>query len=156
MGPPVRIVAQGIRLFNNTAIPAELVKIGLAKVDDFGLGLGDLNRATHDDLIQNSDFEWLDIASMTLDNGQGLTLVFDGDFDGDVPEGNPIFLNRPDLVGRELFVYAETTDPVGGAIVGNYALLGTDPVTGVLVPEPTTLALLLFSGLALSNKRHRP
>ncbi len=143
-GPPFIIVAQGIRLVNNETIPTQLVNIGLAVVDDLKLGLDNLNRATLNQLIKMTDFEWLDIPPMTLDNGQELILVLDGDPSG---LGNPIFLNRPDLIGRELFVYAETRDLLGEAMVGNYALLGTSPVTGVFIPEPATM-LILTLGLA--------
>ncbi len=152
-GPAFEIVAQGIRLVNNETIPTQLVNMGLAVVDDLKLGLDDLNRATLNQLIKIADFEWLDIPPMTLDNGQELILVLDGDPRG---LGNPIFLNRPDLIGRELFLYAETTALLGEAMVGNYALLGTPPVTGVLIPEPATLLILALSlAPALLRKNRR-
>lgn len=152
MGDPFTIVAQGIRLVNSETIPVELVSMGLAAVDDMKLGLADLNRETLNRLVAGQQFSFFDIPAMTLDNGQELFLVFDGKPLGGI--GVPIFLNRPDLIGRELFVFAETMDPAGGAMVGNYALLGTAPIVGV--PEPGTVAMLLGAGLmALLMLRRR-
>jgi len=124
-GPPFEIVAWGIRLVNSETIPVELTRMGLAVVDDMELGLADLNRETLNRLVASQSFSFFDIPQLMLDNGEELLLVFDGKPDGVT---DPYFLNRPDLIGRELFVFAETMDPVRGAMVGNYALLGTPPV----------------------------
>ena len=51
-------------------------------------------------------------------------------------------LNRPDLVNTELFVFAKSQS--GDAIVQTYALLGRDPITGVLIPEPSSIVLALL------------
>lgn len=148
MGQPFRIVAQGIRIVNTQNTPSELVRVGVAKVDNMGLRLEDLNEDKLNELQENKLFELFDIPQITLDNGVDLFLVFDGD---PSQAQNVIFLNRPDLVGHELFFYAQTTS--GEMIIGNYALLGTLPITGV--PEPATVGLLIVGGLGLLRRRRR-
>jgi len=143
MGGPITIVAQGIQIGATQTMPTELMGIGLAMVDDMGLGLADLNRETLNRLMAAKRFERLDVPAMMLDNGQVLTLVLDGDA-RQIP--NPIFVgDGAKWLGHELFLYAESRDPLSEAVVGNYALLGTPPIVGV--PEPSTCVLAVF-GLA--------
>ena len=83
--------------------------------------------------------EFISINPFTMDNGEQLLLLLDGkpaEFMGDV-----ISLNRPDLLNTELFVFAKSQ--IGNVIVGNYALLGRDAITGV-VPEPSSIVLALL------------
>ncbi len=125
--------------------------MGVAKVDEMGLGLEDLNDEKLDELRELQLFEWLEVPQMTLDAGADLVLVFDGD---PTQVETAIFLDRPDLVDHELFFFAETR--AGETIIGNYSLLGTAPVTGV--PEPSTVVMLLgvgLAGLVASARRRR-
>ena len=143
MGGPITIVAQGIQIGATEAMPVELMRVGLAMVDDMGLGLADLNRETLNRLMDAKRFERLDVPAMMLDNGEILTLVLEGD-PGQTP--NPIFVgNGAKWLGHELFLYAESRDPFSEAVVGNYALLGTPPIVGV--PEPAALAMFVGAGL---------
>jgi hypothetical protein len=150
MGPPLKILAQGIQLGAPESSPVEIVSVGMAIVDDMKLGLDDLNRRTLDQLVKDQQFEILDIPQMTLDNGQLMTLVLDGDpFE---PE-NPVFIPGGERwVDHELFLYVQTTDPNGAMTIGNYALLGTPPIAGVFVPEPASFALLLIAGMILIGR----
>jgi len=142
---PPEIGARGIRLTNSEDSPCDLVEIGVAVVDGRGLGLADLNRDTLDQLVDEGIFETFDIVPRMLDYGEQLFLVLDGS-----PTGvtNTIFLDRPDLLDHELFIYAATRTL--DATVGSYGLLGAPPI---MVPEPSTLALaaiglLVFLGYA--------
>jgi hypothetical protein len=181
MPDPPEIVAGGIRLVNSEGVLAELVTIGIAIVDDMGLQLEDLNGDALNRLIDAGLFETFDIGPRSLGNGGEFFLVFDGipswiDTSDD-PAGtsqddkglltvveenlpgidNIIFLDRPDLFDHELFLYAETR--TGDVVVGNYALLGTPPITLMHTPEPSTLALAAVGLLALlgcaCRRRHR-
>jgi len=87
--------------------------------------------------------------------GDDFYVIFEGTPNTIPPEilkqGNYLFLDRPDLLNGELFVYAQSL--AGDALVGNYGLLGV-PVNGRL-PDPATLALLGLGGLAaLARRRH--
>lgn len=151
MGPPLRIVAEGMRLVNSETVATEIVSMGLAMVDKMGLQLQDLNRDQLERLIVAQRVEWLDdgIAGRTLDNSEELFLIFDGQPTG---IGDPIFLD-PKWAGHELFVFVETK--AGEVTVGNYALLGTPAIVGV--PEPGTVAMLVGAGLMglLALRRRR-
>lgn len=138
-GPRLQILAQGIQIGATEVMPVELRTIGLAIVDDMGLGLADLNRETLNRLMKGQQFEMLDIQPMTLDNNGVLTLVLDGT---PFEPPNPVFIPGGEKwLGHTLFLYAETTDLLGEATIGNYALLGSPPIVGV--PEPSTLVLLI-------------
>jgi hypothetical protein len=147
MGGPITIVAQGIQLGATEAMPVELMGIGLAVVDNMGLGLADLNRETLSLLMKRNLFERLDVSPRILDNGEVLTLVLDGD-PRQVP--NPILVpNGAKWLGHELFLYAASRDPMSEAMVGNYALLGTPPIVGV--PEPSTCVLVVVGLICLAG-----
>ena len=153
MGPPLRIVAEGMRLVNSRSVATEIVSMGMAMVDDMGLQLQDLNRERLNRLSEAQQFEWLNdgIGGTTLDNGEELFLIFDGKPTG---IGNQIRVD-PKWAGHELFVFVETK--AGEVVVGNYALLGTQPIVGV--PEPGAVAMLVAAGLvgllALRRRRRR-
>jgi hypothetical protein len=155
--PPPEIIPRGIRIVNTEDTPAELGSVGVAVVDDMDLQLEDLNLDGLYQLMERGLFETLPIEPRTLAEGEELFLIFDqsptglGDtmaFDAtSTGIDSAIFLDRPDLLGHELFVYADTR--VGDLVVGNYALLGAPPITGMLVPEPSTLALAAVGLLGL-------
>jgi hypothetical protein len=141
---PPEIVGGGIRIVNTEDTACDLVEIGVAVVDGRSLGLPDLNRDTLDQLIDDGIFEEFDIEPRMLDYGEELFLVLAGS-----PTGisNTIPLDRPDLLNHELFVYAETSTL--DATVGNFALLGAQPILPWAVPEPSTLVLATFGLLVL-------
>lgn len=139
--PLPEIIAEGIRITNSEDSPCDLIVFGVAVVDGWGLQLGDLNRDTLDELIDAELFETFDIVPRLLDYGEELFLVLDGE---PVVTDNTLPLDRPDLVGHELFVYAQTRTL--DATVGSYGLLGTAPI---LIPEPSTLVLAAVGLLAL-------
>jgi hypothetical protein len=149
-GPPPEIAAEGIRVTNTEDAPCVLVEFGVAVVDGRGLRLADLNRDMLGQLVDEGIFETFDIVPRRLDYGEQLFLVLDG-----TPTGvaNTIFLDRPDLLNHELFIYAETRTL--DAMVGSYALLGTPPITIALVPEPCTLALAAVGMLFLLGYARR-
>lgn len=142
--PLPEIIAEGIRIVNTEDARVELFSVGVAVVDEMDLQLEDLNQYTMYRLTLEGFFETLDILPRTLGKGEELFLVFDGS-----PTGidSTILLDRPDLLGHELFFYAETS--AGDMKVGNYGLLGTGPIVGVLVPEPSTLVLAVVGLLGL-------
>ncbi|MEO2047266.1 MAG: PEP-CTERM sorting domain-containing protein [Pirellulales bacterium] len=128
MGPPVRVIAHGLRLVNTEAMPTLVRRIGLGIVDGMGLRLQDLNGETLKVLERDARFKWLDLAPTMMDKGGVMTLIFDGD--PVQPTPNPVFVpDGESFLRHELFGYVETTDHQGGAVVGNYALLGTMPIT---------------------------
>jgi hypothetical protein len=148
------VVGQGIRVVNSFETPSELVELGLADVQGLGLELEDLNRETLERLRQEERLEFVPFDPISLDNGQEILFLLDGEADN-FP-GSVFDLDRPDLLGVELFVFAQTrTDE---AIVGSYGLLGRDPITGVLVPEPSSalLAAAMFLALFAGRLRHGP
>lgn len=132
MGPPVRVVAQGVRLVNTAAMPIEVKRIGLGIVDDMKLQLEDLNGETMQLLERKDKFKMLDLPPIRMDKREEWHLIFDGD-----PIQTANTINIPggkNFLGHEVFGYVETVDPQGGAIVGNFALLGTMPITMPLGP----------------------
>jgi hypothetical protein len=150
----LRITARGIRL-ENSDVASLITNLGVAVVDDQNLTLDDLNRQTLNRLIQSERFEQLDIGTIQLAPASEFYLVFQGMQEDLPPEvlqrGNYRLLNRPDLLNKELFLFAETR--AGEVIVGNYSLLGTP----VIVPEPGTIVLLMLGAalLVISPFRRR-
>lgn len=141
--PQLKVVHQGLLIANSQTTPAELVGFGVALVDDMDLQLSDLNRTMLNRLIKQQRFELLNVPRMTLDEGQELILVLSQEPPD--PDLGAIHLNRPDLLGHELFVFGEArTDE---AIVRTFGLLGRGPITGVLVPEPGVWVMLVAGGL---------
>jgi hypothetical protein len=61
-----------------------------------------------------------------------------------------MLLDRPDLVGKELFVYVESQN--ADFVVGSYSLVGR----GTFVPEPAALSLLVMAaiGSLLAHQRN--
>jgi hypothetical protein len=127
--------------------------MGMAIVDELGLKLEDLNRQMLNRLVKEQQFDFIDVPDVTLDNGQRMTLILAGD---PVKPENPVFIPNGDKwADHELFLYIETTGPNGDMMIGNYSLLGTAPVVGVLVPEPRTAFLLLLGATVLLGRMRR-
>jgi hypothetical protein len=163
-GLPFSVRAQGMRLVNNDT-PGLVTEVALAIVDDLGLGL-DLERALP--LLNRDLLEFLrdsgrleiltEFQPRLLGPGEDFFIYFQGTIDDLPPEvvaqGNFLLLNRPDLLGHELFVYAQSRS--GGAITGTYALLGNPAVTGGAVPEPAAVVLFVLGLVGLvAFRRHR-
>jgi len=147
------VTGRGLVLTNTTATPAELVEFGIATVDGLDLELPDLNGPMLAELQAKGLYQEFDLGSRTFDNGEELVLLFDGKADDNTQS---IHLNTPELVGRELFVFAKTMNDA--AIIGNFVLVGDTPVVGVnRVPEPATFILVSTAvvGFALSRRRQR-
>ena len=145
------IIGRGIRIVNSFNTPSDVVQLGLANVEGLNLQLEDLNRDTLEMLVRDKRLEFLQVDPTFLDDGEEVLLLLDGKAD-DFP-GKVIQLNRPDLLDVELFVFARSeTDE---AVVGSYGLLGRLPITGVLVPEPSSLVLCLTVLLVLCARSPR-
>jgi hypothetical protein len=97
--------------------------------------LDDLNRRKLDELREKQLVEEVkDFGVRQLRKGEDFYIVLEGDA-GDLPkeivaQGNYLLLNRPDLLKRDLFVYAGSRAEQQEAMVGTFALLGTDPIVG--------------------------
>jgi hypothetical protein len=138
------IVGQGIRLVNSLSTASRLLRVGVANVQGLNLSLDQLNRETLELLLLDQQFEFIDLNPRPLTPGEQMLLLLDGEAEN-FP-GVVVDLNRPDLLGVELFVYAQTE--AGDALAGTYGLLGRPLITGVAVPESRT-AFLLISGAAI-------
>jgi len=143
----ITVKAWGIRLANSE-LTAQLSSIGLADVEGMNLTLDQLNRSTLEDLVRAQKVMFpLGESTRSLAPLDDFFLILQGSID-DLPsemrqKQNFILLNRPDLVGKELFVFSQGR--AGDFTVGNYALIGRDPI----VPEPPSVILLLSAGGAL-------
>jgi hypothetical protein len=126
---PVIVTAHGLRIENSNT-PVFLSRFGIAIVDGLNIGLNDLNHNTLDELVQLGRMQFFD-ESIFLDSLQDFIIMFDGITEGlslDAFAGNDfLFVNRPDLVNHELFVYALGRN--GNIIAGSYGLIGT-PLIG--------------------------
>ena len=121
------ILGRGIRLVNSLNTPSEIVELAFANVEGMNLKLDELNQETMQQLAREQRLEFIPLDQLTMDDGEQLLLLMDGK-SADFP-GRVISLDRPDLLETELFVFAKSQ--IGEAIVGNYALLGRDPILGV-------------------------
>ena len=145
------IIGQGIRLVNTLNTPSEIVELALANVGGMNLQLADLNHATMLQLIKDDLWEPIAIDPFMMDDGEQLLLLLDGESDG-FP-GMVHSLKRPDLLNTEVFMYAMSQS--GDAVVQTYALLGRDPVTGILIPEPSSIFLATLALLTILAHGHR-
>ena len=121
------IIGRGIRIVNSLNTPSEIVELALANVKGMNLQLDELNQETMQQLAEEQRLEFFDLGSLMMDDGEQLLLLMDGQ--SERFPGLVIPLNRPDLLDTELFVYVKSQ--IGDAVVGNYALLGRDPILGV-------------------------
>lgn len=100
----------------------------------------------------------LGLPVMQLAAGADLIVVLQGTLD-DLPPAllqthNYIMLNRPDLIGHELFVFGEAADPnMPNNIAGTFGLVGEPAITGGGVPEPAALGLLTLGAVGLLRRR---
>ncbi len=150
---PVTVLAQGIRVVASDVF-SEVSNFQVAEVGDLGLTLDELNRDTLEELRNQQRLESLGIDPILLDNRQEYFLIFDGT-EADLPEeirnaGNFVILDRPDLLGTELFVFAQSMSEE--SVVGTYALLGTPPI----VPEPSAISLVCLGVGVICILRRRP
>ena len=141
------VKGHGLRLTNTLATPAELVEFGVAVVDDLGLELPQLNGPTWDELNQKGLVRMFDLGKRQFEKGEELVLLFDGVADDNTPS---IELDAPELIGRELFVFAKTLND--SAVIGNFVLVDT-PTVGV--PAPSTLCLVVVGMMVFSFRRRR-
>jgi len=144
------IIGRGIRLVNSLSTPSEVVELALANVEGMNLQLADLNHDTMQQLVKDERLEFIPIDPLTMDDGEQMLLLFEGE-SGNFP-GSVLPLNRPDLLNTELFVYAKSQ--IGEVIVGNYALVGRDPITGV-IPEASSIVLAAIGLLVLVGHQCR-
>jgi len=151
----MKVVARGLRIIGPENIASMLVSdLMLAPMGDRNLMLDQLNRGTLQQLIRDKQvFPVTEFGERQMGPGDDFYLIFEGTANTIPPEilkqGNYLFLDRPDLLTGELFVYAQSL--AGDALVGNYGLLGV-PVNGRL-PDPATLALLALGGLAILRRK---
>ena len=153
----MEVVARGLRIIGPESIASMLVSdLTLAPLGDRNLMLDQLNRGTLEQLIRDKQvFPVTEFGQRQMGPGDDFYLIFEGTPDTIPPEilkqGNYLFLDRPDLLNGELFVYAQSL--AGDALVGNYGLLGV-PVNGRL-PEPATLCLLGLGAIGLLARWRR-
>ena len=133
-GGRVEVYARGFRI---TASADSLVSdLMLADVRDLDLKLEDLNRQTLDELREKQLVEEVkEFGTKQLSRGKDFYIILKGGI-GDLPEeivakGNFLLLNRPELLDRELLVYAGSRgEQQEGGEIGTFALLGVPPVIG--------------------------
>jgi hypothetical protein len=145
------LIGQGIVLDNSLDSPFQLLELAIGNVEGMNLQLADLNRELMVELNRTGQLEHVNFDPMILDNGQQVLLLFDGESDN-FP-GAVIPMDRPDLLDTELFVYAKTQNNDG--LVGTYALLARDAITGVAIPEPSATILLAIGVLCLRQATGR-
>jgi hypothetical protein len=128
--------AEGIRIAApNVTSTVSSLKIGI--VTGMGLGLDDLNADKLAELEVMGFVEDFPVFAPTeIEANEDFILVLDGMLPDLPPDlqinGNFLILDRPDLVGQELFVYVQSQTPE--SIVGNYSLVNEAPIlnTGIL------------------------
>jgi hypothetical protein len=125
-------IAEGIRIkAPNVSSTVSNLKIGV--VTGMGLGLDDLNDAKLTELQGLGLIEDFPAFDPTpIETNGDFVLVLEGQQPDLPPElligGNYLILNRPDLVGQELFVFVQSQTPQ--SLVGNYALVNEAPILG--------------------------
>ncbi|MCH7814774.1 MAG: hypothetical protein IID40_12230, partial [Planctomycetes bacterium] len=129
---PSHNVAKGIRI-RAPNVTSTISSLKISVVTGMGLGLDDLNDVKLSELEGLGLIEDFPAFDPTLIEADGdFILVLDG-LEPDLPpelliNGNYLILNRPDLVGQELFVFVQSQTPE--TLVGNYALVNEAPFLG--------------------------
>jgi len=147
-----RVTAQGLRVVASDS-PVTFVELAFATVAGLDLELKDLTPSTLMELETRGELVRLAISPIDIAPQEELLVVFDGLVD-DLSEevqrtGNFLLVNDSrwlDAMAKgEVFVYGRALGDAG--IIGAFSLLNGTPITGQMVPEPTTLLLSLFAGL---------
>jgi hypothetical protein len=126
--------ARGVAVKNSNS-PTILGALGYADVTGMGLTLDNLNHAMLTQLQAQGRMHFISVppSLQQLDAGEQLVVVFQGtaaDLPADLQaSGDYILVNNPSIVDRQIFLYAETTNPTSSA--GTYALLNSPPITGI-------------------------
>jgi len=155
MGPRGTVRARGIRILASDW--ASVNEMSLAVVEGRNLGLSDLNAPMLNRLRESGQV--MDIPNMdaTLGPNSDFFIVLQGTENDLPPEllrnRNFLMLNdHPDLLGKEVFVFARSIGQSGDIMIGNYGLLGTEVIT----PEPATMSVLGAGAMiVLFRKRRR-
>lgn len=147
-GPQQQIGSRGVRIVNSNT-NALMTQLTVRDATGLDLTLADLNKTTLDTLgLQEIPVE-LEDDGLLLDEAQVLNLIFNG-----VPSGvgTDIFLERPDLLDKELVIFAQTQGLGLEAVIGTYALIGNAATVGV-VPEPSGVILVFLGLVFIAGKR---
>jgi hypothetical protein len=133
--PDVKKLATGFRLVTPD-VATRLSNLAIADVTGMHLTLPQLNRSLVQELARAQRLQLLDFPERDFKANSDFIFVLEGSADNLPPEvrtnQNFIVLNRPDLAGKELLVFAVSTTPE--AMVSTYALLGNPPVQNAEVP----------------------
>jgi hypothetical protein len=127
------ITAHGFIIGTSDAPSNHLANLKLADVTGRGLQLQDLNRPMLAQLQTNGVVITVtNFGQRTLVANDSFVVVFEGTTEG-LPsallqKGNFVLLNRPDLIGRQLFVAVDSSN--SESTVGTFALVGTPALVG--------------------------
>ncbi|MHB1035549.1 MAG: PEP-CTERM sorting domain-containing protein [Pirellulales bacterium] len=135
-GGEIKVLARGIRLVG-ADVKSFVSNLMLGEVNDRNLALGDLNRSMLDRLVRDQTVQPISrFNDRWMAPGEDFILVLEGS-ENDLPrevlsKGNYLLLNRPDLLDKQLFLFAQSkTDE---ATIGTYGLVGI-PVNARQVPR---------------------
>jgi hypothetical protein len=144
-GLPVITSARGLELINASA-RLGLGTVALADVTGMNIPLDQLNRNLLNQLQAQNRLIFVNTGGAVLNPGDYFIMALSGT-QADLPpdvinSGHFVLLNRPDLLDKELFAFADTTSLAGDAAAGSFALLNAPPIVGAFVPEPPSPVLV--------------